>query len=112
MKRLAIKVGEYPGKDGKTKGEYLRLGSIMQGQDGGEYILLDPSVSLAGALIKQNVYNSSQKKPMRPSLMVSVFDDNRQNTGNNQQAQNQPPAQQNNAAPPAATADLDDDIPF
>jgi len=118
MKRLAIKVGEFTGKDGKTKGDYIRLGSIMQSKDGGEYMLLDPSVSLAGALIKQNAYNNSQKKPMRPSLMVSVFDDNRQRA-NNSQAQNQPPAQQNNADQQQSKGGLqgqkdalDDDIPF
>lgn len=119
MKRLAIKVGEYTGKDGKNKGDYIKFGSLMQGKDGGEYLIVDVGVCTAGALIKQNAYNNSQKKPMRPSLMVSVFDDNRQNTSNNNQAPNQPPAQQNNADQQQSKGGLqgqkdalDDDIPF
>jgi hypothetical protein len=101
-KRLAIKVGEYTDRDGKTKGEYIKIGSIMSG-DHGEYVLLDPTVSLAGALMKQSVYNRSKNKPARPTLMVNVFDDSRgEQQGNNQAA----PKQQQ------AAAKIDDDIPF
>ena len=51
-KRIVAKTGEYQ-KDGQTKGEYTKLG-VMLSNDNGEYMLLDPSVSLAGVLIKQN----------------------------------------------------------
>jgi hypothetical protein len=80
MKRLSAKVGEYQ-KDGQTKGEYVKIGVIMSG-DNGEYMLIDPSVNLAGVLVKQNVLADKQGKPQRDSVMASVFDDSQQN--NNQ----------------------------
>ena len=75
MKKLLIKTGTYTNKQGENKNEYLKLGTIMTGKDGGEFILLDPSISLAGALTKQNMMNHKQNKPVRDSLMVSVFED-------------------------------------
>ena len=92
-KRLAAKVGEYQNQQGETKGEYVRLGVIMQG-DNGEYALLDPTVNIAGALAKQNMMNHKNGKQIRDSLMVSVFDDSQQQ---------QSPQQSN---------DYPDDVPF
>jgi hypothetical protein len=85
-KRLAAKVGEYQ-KDGQTKGEYARLGVIMQ-NDNGEYLLLDPSVSIAGVLAKQNALAAQNGGQQRNMVMVSVFDDSQQQTGQ-QTGQNQ-----------------------
>ena len=93
-KRLAVKTGEYTNSQGETKGEYTRLGVLMDG-DNGPYLLIDPAVNLAGCLMKQNMMNHKAGKQVRDSLMVSVFDDTQQQTG-----QNQP-----NAMP-------DDDLPF
>lgn len=76
-KRLAAKTGEYQ-KDGVTKGEYVDIGVINASNDGGEYLLLDPSVSLAGVMAKQNAFAMSQNKQVRTSVMVSVFDSNQQ----------------------------------
>lgn len=90
-KRLVAKVGEYQ-KDGQAKGEYQRLGVLMQGNDGGEYMLLDPSINLAGVLIKQNALAASKGGQQRDTVMVSVFDDanqNQQQGGFNQQQQPQ-----------------------
>lgn len=42
----------------------------MQGKNGGEYALLDPSIDLAGALLKQNI----AREENRDSLMVSIFE--------------------------------------
>jgi uncharacterized membrane protein YgcG len=75
-KRLAAKVGEYQ-KDGQTKGEYARLGVIMQ-NDNGEYLLLDPSVSIAGVLAKQNALAAQKGGQQRDMVMVSIFDDSQQ----------------------------------
>ena len=86
-KRLVAKVGEYQ-KDGQTKGEYQRLGVLMPSNDGGEYILLDPSINLAGVLIKQNSLAAGKGGQQRDTVMVSVFDDanqNQQQGGFNQQ---------------------------
>lgn len=89
-KRLLAKTGEYTNNNNETKGEYTRLGVIMQG-DNGEYMLLDPTVSLAGVLAKQNTFAMSQNKPVRDSVMVSVFEDSNQNQqqGNGYQQQQQ-----------------------
>jgi hypothetical protein len=88
-KRLAVKVGEFTNQQGETKGEYVRLGALMAGNDGGEYLLLDPTVNLAGALTKQNMMNHKNGKQVRDSLMVSVFDDsNGKQQGGQQQASN------------------------
>lgn len=88
-KRLVAKVGEYQ-KDGQTKGEYQRLGVLIQGNDGGEYMLLDPSINLAGVLIKQNAMAASKGGQLRDTVMISVFSDENQNQqqgGFNQQSQ-------------------------
>ena len=73
MKRLTAKVDEYQ-KDGQTKGKYIELGVLNTANDGGEYILLDPTVNLAGVLVKQNAMNAQHGKPAKTSIMVSVFD--------------------------------------
>lgn len=104
-KRLVIKTGEYTNQQGETKGEYTRIGVLMQGNDGGEYLLLDPTVNLAGALTKQNMMNHKNNKPVRDSVMVSVFDDSQQ------QPNNQPASPQ--AGANYGGNDFDDDrIPF
>ena len=99
MKRLTAKVGEYQ-KDGQTKGRYVDLGVIMA-NDNGEYIMLDPAVSLAGVLAKQNAMARGNGKQERDSVMVSIFEQNN-NGGGYQQPQghqqpqggfNQQPAQ-------------------
>jgi len=102
--RLVIKTGEYQ-KDGQTKGEYMKLGVILNNNNG-SYVLLDPSVNLAGALIKQNVLAAKSGKEARDMLMVSIFSDDNQN----QQSQPQPAQQQASSQP--VDDSFDDDIPF
>lgn len=115
-KRLVIKTGTYI-KDGQEKGEYLRLGVMMDG-DNGPYLLLDPCVNLAGCLIKQNMMNHKGGKQVRDSLMVSVFEDENQQQRPQQSSQNQhsrqgqqqAPQQQSQQAPDSF--DYDPSIPF
>ena len=76
-KRLIAKTGEYQ-KDGQTKGEYVQVGVLMVGNDGGEYILMNPEFNPAGALIKQNALAVKNQKQPRDMLMVSVFESNQQ----------------------------------
>ena len=83
-KRIVAKTGEYQ-KDGQTKGEYTKLG-VMLSNDNGEYMLLDPSVSLAGVLIKQNSLAAKSGGQQRDMLMVSIFEDDNQQQNNNQQS--------------------------
>jgi len=87
-KRIVAKTGEYQ-KDGQTKGEYTKLG-VMLNNDKGEYMLLDPSVSLAGLLIKQNALAAKSGGQQRDMVMISIFeDDNQQQGQNNNQGQQQ-----------------------
>ena len=84
-RRLVAKTGEYQ-KDGATKGEYTNVGVELQ-NDNGAYLLLDPSVCLAGVLAKQNVLAMNQGKPVRDSVMVSIFEDQPAQQGSPQQGQ-------------------------
>lgn len=72
-KRLVAKVGEYT-KDGQTKGRYVNLGVILS-NDNGEYVLLDPSVSVSGILSQQNALAAQQGNKLRDRAMVSIFTD-------------------------------------
>ena len=95
MKRITAKIGEYQ-KDGGTKGKYVDIGVIMSNNNG-EYVLLNPNVSLSGILQQQNLLAASKQQLSKGRVIASVFDSNRQ-----QQATqfNEPPV------------DFDDDIPF
>ena len=87
-KRIVAKVGEFQNQQGETKGEYAKLGVLLNNNNG-DYMLLDPSVSLAGVLIKQNSLAAKLGKDQRDMVMISIFDDD-----NQQQGQQQPRQQQ------------------
>jgi hypothetical protein len=76
MKKLSAKIGEYE-KDGQTKGRYVEVGVIMQG-DNGEYALFDPTVNMAGVLAQQNVMAMQKGEKLRDRVMCSVFDQEQQ----------------------------------
>lgn len=86
-KRLVAKTGEYQ-KDGQAKGEYTKIGVILSNQNG-EYILMDPAVSLAGVLVKQNALAASKGEQIRDNVMISIFEDDNQNQQQGQQQQQQ-----------------------
>ena len=91
MKKLVAKVGEYINNNGETKGRYANLGVLMQGNDGGEYILMDPLASVSGAFSMQQAMNAANGKAPSDRLMVSVWEEN-----NQQQGQGAPQQQQQN----------------
>lgn len=70
-KRIVVKVGTYQ-KDGKDKGEYVKVGVILS-NDNGEFILLDPSVNMAGLLLKQQINGIA--KNGSDSVIASIFTD-------------------------------------
>lgn len=45
---LAVKTGSYTGQDGKEKGRWQNVGSVMQTDDGGKFIMLARWFSPAG----------------------------------------------------------------
>lgn len=115
-KRLVIKTGEYTSNQGETKGEYTRLGVMMDG-DNGSYLLLDPCVNLAGCLTKQNMMNHKGGKQVRDSLMVSVFDDDSQQqrpqAQQSPQRQRHPPEPMHRSQEALDSFDEDlEDLPF
>ena len=82
-KRLSAKVGEYK-KDGDTKGEYVQIGVILN-NDNGEFLLLDPTVNLAGVLAKQNALEFKKGGQMRDNVMCGIYEENNQSQGGYQQ---------------------------
>ena len=96
-KRIVAKIGSYQDKQtNETKGEYTKLGVLLN-NDNGDYMLLDPCVSLGGVLIKQNALAAKTGGQQRDMVMVSIFeDDNQGKQNNNQQQQNNNQQQQNN----------------
>ena len=97
MKKLVAKVGEYQNNQGETKGRYRNLVVVMTGSDGGEYMLLDPTVNMAGVFALQASMNAANGKAPSDRVMVSVWEENSQQQAPQQQQggyQQQP--QQNN----------------
>ena len=82
-KRIVAKTGSFTNQQNEVKGEYTKLGVILS-NDNGEYMLLDPSVSLTGVLIKQNALAAKSGGQQRDMLMVSIFEDDNQQQNNNQ----------------------------
>jgi hypothetical protein len=93
-KKLTAKIGEYE-KDGQTKGRYVNIGVVMKSSDGGEYVLLDPTVSLAGVMAQQNTLAMQNQQPLRDRIMVGVWEEE----SNAQQYNQQAPQQYNQQAP-------------
>lgn len=79
-KRISAKVGEYPDPQdqSKTKGEYVQIGVILN-NDNGEYVLLDPSVSLSGVLAKQNEMEWKKGGQMRGNIVCGIYEDQPKN---------------------------------
>lgn len=114
-KRLVAKTGEYQ-KDGQTKGRYTDLGVILSNNNG-DYMLLDPTINLAGVLAKQNAMARQSGGQERDSVMVSIFDNGRGNQGNGGGRQSGGYDQGNSGGYGGQNGggggrDLDDSIPF
>jgi hypothetical protein len=87
MKKLSVRVGEYQGQDGNMKGRYVNVGVLMTKQDGKEYILLDPSISLAGLMTLQNAEAMKKGEPLRDRIMTGLFEEEQNNQGAQQSQQ-------------------------
>ena len=78
---LAVKVGTYQ-KDGETKNRYQNIGSVMQDNDGGKFILMDRTFNPAGVINPDNKSNilismfkpKSNADELSPSKPVSEDD--------------------------------------
>lgn len=65
---LAIPKSKYTNRDGEEKTEWMNIGVIMEKDDGGQYMLLDPFVNLAA--VDRGVDNNGQP---RSTVMVGMF---------------------------------------
>lgn len=70
---VTVKTGEYTDAQGQTKGRYTKLGVVMQGNDGGQFMLLEPQVDIAGCLMLQNNLALAKGQQPRDSVMCSMF---------------------------------------
>lgn len=91
---LAVKTGSYTDSQGQEKGRWLNIGSVMSGNDGGQFMIIDRTFNPAGLPNPEN----------RTSILVSMFEPK---DGGGQ-------AQQRQSAPaPAPAPQIDDgSIPF
>lgn len=87
---LAVKTGSYTDNTGATKNRYHNIGVVMQGDDGGHYMLLDPLVNLAAV----------PREAGKDRVMVSMFEP---------REDGQQPRQ---AAPQRQQQVAQDDVPF
>lgn len=95
IKDLAVVVGQYQsGND--TKNRYLNVGSVMETDSGGKFILLDRTFSPAGV----------PNPDGRSTVLISMFD------AKDDQQQQQRPAQQSAPRQAPASQPPEDDIPF
>ena len=67
IKDIAVKVSEYQSQ-GQTKGRWQNVGSLMQSDDGGQFIILNRWFNPAGVPNPEN----------RDSVVLSCFDPNNQ----------------------------------
>tara|TARA_R100001039_G_C1851908_1_gene112611 strand:- start:4152 stop:4472 length:321 start_codon:yes stop_codon:yes gene_type:complete len=78
---ITVKTGEYQDpQSGMTKGRYQNVGSLMLGDDGRQFIILERWFNPAGIPNPQN----------RPSVILSLFEPNGQQAA---PAPQQPPQQ-------------------
>lgn len=93
-KKLVAAVGEYTNQQGETKKRWQNVGVLMDGNDGGQYVLIDPNISLAGIMQSQNVMAMKKNEQLRDRVMLSLFDEQQgqhgQQGGGYQQPQQQP----------------------
>ena len=98
IRELVVKTGSYRDRDGNEKPRWKNVGSLMESEDGGKFILLDTTFNPAGVPNPDN----------RDNVLISIFEMKDNDGGQRQQSapvQRQAPApQQPNIA--------DDDIPF
>lgn len=94
---LAVKTGEYTDRQGNTKGRWKNVGSVMRGDDGGQFIMLDKTFNPAGV----------NGKPGSDSILVSCF-----TPGDRQNSKSDELRDHSSEVRRMERAVMDDEIPF
>jgi hypothetical protein len=69
---IAARIGTYQ-KDGKDKGRYVNVGTLMQWDDGSQTILLDPIIDWATLFQLQRLDSKARQQPPRDKIALQVF---------------------------------------
>jgi hypothetical protein len=64
VKDLAVKIGSYTNSNGEEKGRYMGCGSLMEGDDGNQFIMLNRFIN----------YTALPRKQGSDGILISVFD--------------------------------------
>lgn len=104
---IAAKTGEYMDQQGNAKGRWQNVGAVMQGNDGGQFIMLAAWFNPAGL----------PRKEGSESVLLSCFTpQDRQQQGGQQAPRQAAPQPQRTAPAPHRQAqahdDFGDDVPF
>lgn len=100
---LAVKTGEYKDRNGDTKGRWQNVGAVMQGDDGGKFIMLDRCFNPAGAPNPDN----------RSTVLLSMFEPREQDGERPARSSGNGNSNGTRQGKPAPADDFaDDDIPF
>ena len=101
IKDIVVKVREYQDNQGNKKAQWANVGTLMRGDDGNEFILLDRHFNPAGIANPEN----------RGNVLLSMFDPKpRDGQGGGQsQGYDQAPS---GGAPAGGRNAMDDDLPF
>jgi hypothetical protein len=91
VKDLAVVTGTYTNGQGEEKRRYMNCGALMEGEDGGQFIMLSRFIN----------YSILPRKQGSESILISVFDI-REREGATDAADK----------PAMVSGDLDDDVPY
>lgn len=99
VKDAVVKLREYTDRDGNKKAQWGNVGSLMRGDDGNEFLLLDRHFNPAG------IPNPDH----RGNILISFFDVKKDDQGGRQSGGNRGGGKQYD---PSARTDMDEEIPF
>ena len=104
IRELVVKTGSYRDREGNEKPRWKNVGSLMESEDGGKFILLDTTFNPAGVPNPDN----------RDNVLISIFElkdsDGGQRSGGGATPRNNEGPRQ--AAQTRQSDAADEDIPF
>lgn len=105
VKDIVVRVREYQDRDGNNKAQWANVGTLMRGDDGNEFILLDRHFNPAGIANPEN----------RGNVLLSMFDPkprDDQGGGRQQSYGNQGGGNGGGQSSGRGRSYMDDEVPF